>query len=816
MHLFCRTLTLILLVGLPLDAVVAQHAAGLQLPKPQQAPQTEHDSGAPAGIHVTDDADVFPNGVEALRAYHDALRSGTLPLGKGAAVTDTVGAQQDFNVRTNILEPGTNDWEAVTFVLRAKNDVANVWVASDLTSAFSDADLADLEAYILRVTPEDSYRPDHGIVENNNDTFGNPPLGLDGNRTVDVLMHDIEEGEENGCCVLGYVTRTDLNPAAPDGHGNRSNILYVDLPDGMASGGVFAIASTMAHEYQHLIHYEYSRYTEELTFVNEGLSEWAEVINGFFTRPINYLTNTDEHNTRLFAWRRNQSTTVVNRDYQRAGLFTTYIADRIGREATGSIVRARCPSDDVSCVEGTYVTGEKGYAVVLAENELTFPEVLADFNAANIINDRSYGDRFGYSLEQRKHVRAVPTEIIDGDTQSPPSMHGVRIQLGAFRYLSWTSVTDLHLQIDDADGAGADNRSTAALRLFLESEDGSAAIVDLEPDAREYVAEGAFDRATLILSHVKPTDADDLSDPNHPTVGPLQLDVTASWEGQADYSAESVAYDSGENSDQMFYGLSAEDMQANRFDVPPNARLASVQVAPLYFNQFLNGPDDQTLAKDFKLIVWDDDGTGRPGSEIYVQDVEESASTSHINSSWGYIFKEIELPDSDPNLSGLPPRIYIGLANQGLDENVIVLATAPNTTDEEVSFWYHASHDAWKSIAERDSALVDQAIPIRARFLIPTAVETNGELPTEVTLAQNYPNPFNPTTSVSYSLPRAMDVRLTVYNMLGKRVATLVDGLRSAGAHETRIDATGWASGVYVYALETEARTLTQRMVVLK
>ena len=92
----------------------------------------------------------------------------------------------------------------------------------------------------------------------------------------------------------------------------------------------------------------------------------------------------------------------------------------------------------------------------------------------------------------------------------------------------------------------------------------------------------------------------------------------------------------------------------------------------------------------------------------------------------------------------------------------------------------------------------------------------NEELPTAFSLEQNYPNPFNPSTSIGWSQPQAAQVSLSVYNMLGQEVATLVDDFRPAGIHEIRLDALNWTSGVYVYVLEAGAKTFTQRMVLLK
>ena len=76
-------------------------------------------------------------------------------------------------------------------------------------------------------------------------------------------------------------------------------------------------------------------------------------------------------------------------------------------------------------------------------------------------------------------------------------------------------------------------------------------------------------------------------------------------------------------------------------------------------------------------------------------------------------------------------------------------------------------------------------------------------LATDYRLNQNYPNPFNPTTNISFSLPEMARVKLTVFNMLGERVAELVNGSLTAGAHEVTFNASNLSSGMYYYSLET-------------
>lgn len=88
--------------------------------------------------------------------------------------------------------------------------------------------------------------------------------------------------------------------------------------------------------------------------------------------------------------------------------------------------------------------------------------------------------------------------------------------------------------------------------------------------------------------------------------------------------------------------------------------------------------------------------------------------------------------------------------------------------------------------------------------------------PATFSLAQNYPNPFNPTTTIEYTLPSAAQVRLTVYNVLGQEVASLLEGEREAGRHRFKFDAAELPSGVYVYRLEAGTHTAVRRMIVMK
>lgn len=100
----------------------------------------------------------------------------------------------------------------------------------------------------------------------------------------------------------------------------------------------------------------------------------------------------------------------------------------------------------------------------------------------------------------------------------------------------------------------------------------------------------------------------------------------------------------------------------------------------------------------------------------------------------------------------------------------------------------------------------------------PTGVEDTApnKMPGNFALAQNYPNPFNPATVIRYALPSAGNVKLTVYNSLGQRVETLVDGYLESGSHEVNFNAAGFTSGVYFYTLEFGDNRLSRKMILLK
>lgn len=117
--------------------------------------------------------------------------------------------------------------------------------------------------------------------------------------------------------------------------------------------------------------------------------------------------------------------------------------------------------------------------------------------------------------------------------------------------------------------------------------------------------------------------------------------------------------------------------------------------------------------------------------------------------------------------------------------------------------WTVTTRDEWNTTASRDT--------FRFWFVQPTDVQEAMDVPQTFALDQNHPNPFNPTTTIRFQLPSPGKVTLSVYDILGKLVATLVDENLAAGYYDRRFDATSLASGVYFYRLQVTAPENAQR-----
>jgi len=151
--------------------------------------------------------------------------------------------------------------------------------------------------------------------------------------------------------------------------------------------------------------------------------------------------------------------------------------------------------------------------------------------------------------------------------------------------------------------------------------------------------------------------------------------------------------------------------------------------------------------------------------------------------------------------------------NQPVSTAPVEFTLAPVTSASRGRVWF-----VWSDPRENGLGVYGSTV-----IYLPTDVDDpdGGALPSGYNLAQNYPNPFNPSTQMVFSLPTASDVTLTIYNVLGQKVTTLVRGLWPAGEHVvtwdgTTSDGSRVSSGVYFYKLSANGFSRTRKMMLLK
>jgi hypothetical protein len=105
---------------------------------------------------------------------------------------------------------------------------------------------------------------------------------------------------------------------------------------------------------------------------------------------------------------------------------------------------------------------------------------------------------------------------------------------------------------------------------------------------------------------------------------------------------------------------------------------------------------------------------------------------------------------------------------------------------------------------------------VSLKYVSETSIDRPNQPPVNYKLYANYPNPFNPTTNITYQLSKTSHVDLSLYNILGQKVVTLVKENQRAGYHQVEWNAIGFASGIYYYRIETAGFQDVKKMILLR
>ena len=176
------------------------------------------------------------------------------------------------------------------------------------------------------------------------------------------------------------------------------------------------------------------------------------------------------------------------------------------------------------------------------------------------------------------------------------------------------------------------------------------------------------------------------------------------------------------------------------------------------------------------------------GTVTYTASVSPSPSQGTITFNWS--------PSNQKTFSGAPDSLTL---------NTVVSSTVP-----------YQNYTITVTAAENGGQRTHSRTWILTVANIQGINNTGNDVPLIYALGQNYPNPFNPTTQIDYSLPKQTFVTISVYNLLGQEVATLVNSLKPAGVHEVTFNASDLPSGIYYYRIKAGDYTDARKMMLVK
>ncbi|MFH0992356.1 MAG: T9SS type A sorting domain-containing protein [bacterium] len=185
------------------------------------------------------------------------------------------------------------------------------------------------------------------------------------------------------------------------------------------------------------------------------------------------------------------------------------------------------------------------------------------------------------------------------------------------------------------------------------------------------------------------------------------------------------------------------------------------------------------------------------------------------------LFEGVHDPGAFPSTSALPRQVFtIGPAGLTLGKAIVMRAKAkPGQNNETFAL---RKGDRWIALPTGYDQTRGELLGSTERLGIigivkrSEALEEDLSLPATYILDQNYPNPFNPSTTIRYALPEPADVRIVVYDLLGRELKTLVNATQNPGTHSVHMDASALSTGIYLYRMTANQFSAVRKLVVVK
>ncbi|MEX0685303.1 MAG: T9SS type A sorting domain-containing protein [Balneolales bacterium] len=777
----------------------------LEIPRSGSAIALEKDKTKNYPIHVTDYLMQLPEAKEAFKQLLEnpsRLSYQTQTIETAAEIGDTKTIKL-YNFEET--EGSNIVYDDVEMELRAVGELSEIWVEvgemepNKITQEVVDGMMAALEDE----TSDRSFKPNAGIIEINQELFGDPP-DVDGSGKVQLFLANIQDGwdpEDGGGFVAGYFYGPDLSLTNPIS--NRGDIIYVNTYPGIYTDNMPASPdnrlSTIAHEYQHLIHANYRNLN---LFQNEGQSEMAEILTGFDGRPMTFLNVPEEvsgnvSSAGLFRWRTDDSNDVLM-DYERAGLLHSYLSERVGPHDAGRLTQ-------------TTNTGRRAYESILTDHEISWEDFITEFYVANWVNEQSTEDRFGYGFPQFSNIQILnPALAFDSSTENSWVFNrNISMRYGGANYTNWFGVKDLVIEVTNSVG----------IQHYIASR---------RPDEDEHTVtklqnthtfDGLYESIALISVNYSPRNGE--SDP-----GSRSFNLTANW-NRTNLTQKEYIYYSEITSYVDLFGNVSEDPE-DSYSSDYSLRITPKNSGNLRSLNFFINNRPQGITGDGVLRITltnSEFGRGEGSSEIRVPST--TIATRDIpfsNLALGSNFVNVEATDWQVNKDQdyhLSFEIIGGTANSKIELLV------DNGSDDQTNPDYYPARtlvyvnepelnqDGWYRYPSHNNLVAGFTL-IYPDESLTNLIDNDPPYAESFELEQNFPNPFNPTTTIQYNLVEDVRVNLEVYDILGRKVSTLVDEEQSVGSYRAVFDGAGMASGIYLYRLQAGDFTETGKMTLTK